>query len=293
MADETWSAKVSLELKEELGQFVKESGLSSKEFLEQLLLEHKVALLQGTDAQRSTDIQQLSYHLDKIKASFIGLVEKGIDVEANFTEVRAQESTLHKSIVDQQQYQIKQAQEERDQAVLEKADMSILLADITARKEEIETENRTKQSLIQMQQEKITELGNQAEVIQALKDQVENLNQAAALQTKRIADLEHEALGTKRELEQAQAALEAQKKDAAKDLAQQAQVHGLELQKATMDLREKLQAENHELMKEHYAKLEALTNKNQELNEKLLHQKELEATPKPTKAKTKATPGQG
>ena len=81
MADETWSAKVSPEIKEELGQLVKESGLSSKEFLEQLLSTHKIGLLQVGDAQRSEDIQQVTYHLDKIPGVLYWAGRKGHRLE--------------------------------------------------------------------------------------------------------------------------------------------------------------------------------------------------------------------
>ena len=53
MVDETWSAEVSSEFKEEISELVKESGLSSKEFLEQLISSYKIELLQGnSDASK-------------------------------------------------------------------------------------------------------------------------------------------------------------------------------------------------------------------------------------------------
>ena len=285
--DETWAAKVSPELKDEISQLVKESGLSSKEFLEQLISSHKIGLLQGTDAQRSEDIQQVTYHLDKVKASFIGLVEKGIDLKDKFTESLAQESVLHKGIVNQQQQQIKLAQDDRDKAVLDKAGLESLMAEIATRNEELEMNSKTHQITIQMQQEKLDQLEGRIGAAQALEDEVSQLKKQALSQTERIQQLEQEALGYKRELEQAQTAQEAQGKDATKALEQLAQVHELGLQKATLETEKRLLDENHKIKEEYFLKLEALTNKNQELIERL-HQKELE-TPK-AKTKPKATP---
>lgn len=289
MADETWSAKVSSELKEELGQFVKESGLSSKEFLEQLLLEHKVALLQGTDTQRSEDIQQVSYHLEKIKASFVGLVEKGKDLKDNFNETQERESRLHKEIVDQQQSQIRLAQEERDKAVLDKSELEKRMAEIAARNEELESNNKANLRMIQMQEDKIEQMEGRLGAVQELEDEVSVLSKQAQAQTKKIESLEQEAQQHKRELEQAQAALEAQEKNAAKDLERLAQAHEVELQRTTLALEKRLHEENHKLMENHYAELKALTSKNQELTEKL-HNRELEATK--AKTRTKGNPAQ-
>ena len=53
MVDETWSAKVSSEFKEEIGELVNKSGLSSKEFLEQLISSYKTGLLQGSAASKN------------------------------------------------------------------------------------------------------------------------------------------------------------------------------------------------------------------------------------------------
>lgn len=282
MADETWSAKVSPEIKEELVQLVKESGLSSKEFLEQLLLEHRVALLQGTDAQRSEDIQQVSYHLEKIKASFVGLVEKSQDLKNDFNETRERESRLHKEIVDQQQYQVKQAQEERDKVILDKSELEKRMAGIVARNEELESNNKAHLLTIQMQEEKIGQLEDRIGAIQAIEDEVSRLNQDVQAQIKRIQDLEKEAQQYKREMEQAQAAKEVQEKDAAKALEQQAMSHKLELQSATLELEKRLHEENHKIKVEYFTKIETLTSKNQELTEKL-HQLQLDQT----KVKTK------
>jgi chromosome segregation ATPase len=279
--DETWSAKVSPEVKAEISQLVQESGVSSKEFLEQLISAHKIGLLQSTDAQRSEDIQQVTYHLDKIKASFIGLVEKGIDLKDKFAESLAQESMLHKGIVDQQQSQIKQAQDDRDKAVFEKADLEKRMAEIAARNEELESNNKANRITIQMQQDKLDQIEDQAGTIQTLNDEIARLKNAAD-------ELGKEVQGYKHELEQAQATFEAQERDAAKAHEHLGQAHESELQKARLEAENRLLAEIGKIKEEHYLKVEALTTKNQELTEKLLHQKELEATK--ARNKTKATP---
>ncbi len=300
MADETWGAKVSTELKKEIGQLIEESGLSAKEFLEQLISGHKVSLLQGTDAQRSEDIQQVTYHLDKIKSSFIGLVEKGIDLKDKFAESLEQESMLHKGIVDQQQKQIKLAQDERDKAVLDKANLEDHMAEIAARNEELEADLKTNRLTIQMQQEKIDRVDDQADIIQALNDEIARQKNTADHQTKFIHELENESQRYKREFEQAQATLIAQENDAAKAreaidrdatkaLDMLTKVHAIELQRATLETEKRLLDEIHKIKDEYYLKLESLTTKNQELTERL-HQKELEANFKTKKEAAPATP---
>ena len=283
--DETWSAKVSPEIKEELGQLIKESGLSGKEFLEQLISKHKIQLLQGNDSERSEDIQQVTYHLDKIKASFVGLVEKGIDLSFKFTESLEKESALHKSITDQQQVAIGQAREDRDRAILDRAELEKVMADITARNEELESNNRTHGITIQMQQDKLTQLNDRIESVGKLEDEVNQLNKVNQLQIKQIESLGHESENYKRQLDQAQASKETQEKDAIKATEQLVQVHRLELEKAILETEKKMLEDNQRIRDEYVSKVEALTSKNQELTEKL-HQMEL-ASSAQTKAKVK------
>ena len=270
--DETWSAKVSSELKDEINQLIKESGLSGKEFLDQLISKHKIELLQGDDAERSEDIQQVTYHLDKIKASFIGLVEKGIDLKDKFKESIEQESIIHKSITDQQQLQIRQAQEDRDRAILDRAELEKVMADIAVRNSELESNNKTHGITIQMQQDKLTELNARIESVGKLEDEVNRLNKENQMQATRIELLERDFTDHKRELEQAQTALETQKNGSIKVIEQMVQVHGLELDKAVLETEKKLKDE-------YVGKIESLTSKNQELTEQL-HKMQLASSTK-------------
>lgn len=289
MADETWAAKVSPELKEEIGQMVKESGLSSKEFLEVLISKHKIQLLQGNDSERHEDIQQVTYHLDKIKASFVGLVEKGIDLKQKFNESLEQESTLHKAITDQQQSQIALAHAERDKAIFDKSELESRMAEIEARNEELESGNKTHRITIQMQQEKLSQLELRIESVAELEEEVSRLSQEKQIQEKRLESLVQESENHIRGLRQAEEAKEAQGKEAEKAIEQIKQVHRLELDRASLEIEKKMLGENQKIREEYFLKIEALTSKNQELTGRL-HEIELErkesVTPK-NKGKTK------
>ena len=208
--------------------------------MEQLVWTHKTQLLQGSDAAESEDIQQVNYHLDKIKSSFVGLVEKGIDLKAKFTEAIDQESSLHKSIVDQQQVQIKLAQEDKDRAIIEKSDLEKTMANISARNEELESNNKTHSITIQIQQEKLEQLESRIESVQALEQEVSRLHQESQMQTKQLQDVGAGIFRLKRQLEQAQASKEAQEKDASKATEQMKQFHTMELEKAVLETEKRI-----------------------------------------------------
>jgi len=289
MADETWSAKVSPEIKDELVQLVKESGLSSKEFLEQLLSTHKAGLLQAGDAHKSEDIQQVTYHLDKIKSSFVGLIEKGIDLKTKYTESLEQESNLYKSITDQRQMAVKQAQEERDKAILDKSALEKSMTDITACNSELVEINVSQRITIQMQMDKLNQLESRIESVLGLEAELSRINENNQSQAKTIELLEQQGLDYKRQLEQVQVLKEAQERDALQALEQMEKVHALEKQSAVLEMQKKMLEEKQKIKDEYFLKIEVLTSKNQELTEKL-HQIELgkrELVVPKNKAKTK------
>ena len=289
MADETWSAKVSPEIKDELVQLVKESGLSSKEFLEQLLSTHKAGLLQAGDAHKSEDIQQVTYHLDKIKSSFVGLIEKGIDLKTKYTESLEQESNLYKSITDQRQMAVKQAQEERDKAILDKSALEKSMTDITACNSELVEINVSQRITIQMQMDKLNQLESRIESVLGLEAELSRINENNQSQAKTIELLEQQGLDYKRQLEQVQVLKEAQERDALLALEQMEKVHALEKQSAVLEMQKKMLEEKQKIKDEYFLKIEVLTSKNQELTEKL-HQIELgkrELVVPKNKAKTK------
>ena len=278
MADETWSAKATPELKEEINQL--KGSTPGKEFLELLVSQYKLGLLQGSDAERSEDIQQVTYHLDKIKSSFVGLVERGIDLKDKFNQSLAHESLLHKEIVDQQQGQIKLALEDRDRAVLDRAELEKVMVGITARSSELEEINTSQRITIQMQMDKLNQLEARIGSVSELEQEVNRLLQDNQMQSKQVETLERDLTDHKRQLEITQASMETQEREAIKATEQLVQVHGLEIQRATLETEKRIKDE-------YLLKVEALTDKNQELTEKL-HQMQLA---KPTKARTVAVKG--
>lgn len=274
--DETWSAKVSQETKDDLGQLIKESGLTSKEFLEQLIITHKLAQLQGSEVQRSEDIQQVTYYLDKVKAAFVVLVEKGNDLAGMYAEKLELESISHKSIVDQQQQVIFQSQAEKENALREKAALGQAIEEVTARNKEFAEVNASQRITMQMQMEKLTSLEARIATVGELEQEISSLRHDLEQSQKTMENLERDLINTKHEAQAARSAHETRERELIKAAEQLAKVHQLELDKAVLQAEKSVQAS-------YLAKTEALNEQIKamgEMNQALLdkvHKAELAA----------------
>ena len=276
--DETWSAKVSLETKDYLGQLIKESGLTSKEFLEQLIITHKMVQLQGSETQRSEDIQQVNYHLDKVKAAFVVLVEKGSDMAGMYAEKLELESMSHKSIVDQQQQAIIQSQAERDNAVREKAALGQAIEDITARNSEFAEINASQRITMQMQMEKLTSLEARMAAVGDLEQENSGLKYDLEQSKKAMESLDRDLINTKHQAEAAKASHDTRERELTKAAEQLAKVHQLELEKAVLQAEKAVQESYLVKTEALNEQIKAMSEMNRALLDKV-HKAELAAKP--------------
>jgi len=281
--DETWSAKVSQETKDDLGQLIKESGLTSKEFLEQLLITHKFVQLQGSETQRSEDIQQINYHLDKVKAAFVALVEKGSDLAGMYAEKLDLESLSHKSIVDQQQQAILQSQTEKEQALREKAALGQAIEEVTARNLEFAEVNASQRITVQMQMEKLTSLEARMATVDELEQELSRLRHDLEQAQKTMETLDRDLIKTKHQAEAAKATHDTRERELTKAAEQQTKVHQLELDKAVLQAEKAVQESYLAKMDALNEQIKAMGEMNQALLDKV-HKAELAAVNSPAQA---------
>ncbi len=284
--DETWSAKVSQETKDDLGQLIKESGLTSKEFLEQLIITHKLVQLQGSETQRSEDIQHINYHLDKVKAAFVVLVEKGSDLAGMYAEKLELESISHKSIVDQQQQAIIQSQAEKENAIREKAALGKAIEEITARNSEFAEINASQRITMQMQMEKLTSLEARITAVGELEQEISRLRHDLEQSQKNMESLDRELINTKHQAEAAKAAHDTREREQTKAAEQLAKVHQLELDKAVLQAEKAVQESYLAKMEALNEQIKAMSEMNQALLDKV-HKAELAAINSPGQVKSK------
>ena len=276
---DTYSVKTTSAVKDELTELLRLTGLPSKELFEAMVTNYKIMALQGTEVERTEDVQQVRYHLSKAETLFMNLVQKNQDIKNDYTDRISQENMLHKQITDELQQLKVQAIQERDAArneqretaeELKKAHETIVeLADrgrsdrltidvLTRKTEELEIQVTAMPKLMeqqeQLQQEKIS-LQHQVDGLQTELNKYKELLDSTQA---RISDISQEKERTIKQ------ALEAHKKD----LEQLCHVHQLELDKASTEADRRVLECINKTREEYTLKLDSLAQKNDRNQEK-------------------------
>lgn len=294
---DTYSVKTTAVVKEELTELLRLTGLPSKELFEAMVTSYKLTALQGSDVERTEDVQQVRYHLSRAENLFMNLVQKNQDVRQDYTARIDQENMLHKQLADDLQQQKNLALQERDKArtdqvelieqmkktnetiidLTDRARSDRLTIDVlTNKNEDLESKVTAMPALeaksVTLGLENIS-LQRQAEGLEAeLSKYKELLNSSQA----RIADISQER---ERAVQQAQ-------EGAQKDINQLVHIHQLEIEKAVTEADRRVLEAINKTRDEYNSKLDSLTQKNdaatariQELVERV-HSLELKETTK-------------
>ena len=95
-SQQNYSVKTTTAVKEDLNELLKLTGLQSKELFEAMVTNYKITAMQGTEVERTEDVQQVRYHLSRAENLFMNLVQKNQDVRQDYTARIDQENTLHR-----------------------------------------------------------------------------------------------------------------------------------------------------------------------------------------------------
>jgi hypothetical protein len=302
---DTYSVKTTSVVKEELNELLRQTGLASKELFEAMVTNFKLTAMQGTEVERTEDVQQVRYHLNRAENLFMNLVQKNQDVRQDYTSRIDQENVLHKQITDELQQQKTLAIQERDKAradqmelieqmkktnetivdLTDRARSDRLTIDVlTNKNEDLESKVTSMPALeaksVMLGLENIS-LQRQAEGLEAeLSKHKELLNSSQA----RVSDIAQER---ERAVQQAQ-------EGAQKDVNQLKHIHQLEIEKAVTEADRRVLEAISKVRDEYSIKLDSLAQKNDTIaarNQELvdrIHLLELKettklVTPKPEK----------
>jgi len=281
---DTYSVKTTSVVKDELNELLKLTGLPSKELFEAMVTNYKIMALQGTEVERTEDVQQVRYHLSRAENLFMNLVQKNQDVKQDYTSRIDQENALHKQITDELQQQKALAIQEKDKASVEQMELigemkksNETIADLkdrarserltidvlTNKTEELEAKvvamPELEKQAAQLSQDK-TSLLHQSEGFQAELSKYKELLEASKA---RISDISQER---EKAVKQAQDAttkgIEQLKQAAEKDIIQLKQIHQLEIEKAVTEADRRVLEAINKTRDDYNTKLDSLSQKN-------------------------------
>ncbi|WP_298202122.1 hypothetical protein [Desulfosporosinus sp.] len=292
---DTYSVKTTAGVKEDLNELLKLTGLPSKELFEAMVTNYKIMANQGTEVERTEDVQQVRYHLSRAENLFMNLVQKNQDVKQDYTARIDQENVLHKQITDELQKQKTQAIQEKDEARVEQMKLIEEMKKTNEVIVDLKDRGRSDRITIDVLTHKTEELENQVTAMPELMGRVEQLNQENTSLQRQADGLQAELSKCRDVLDSAQArisdvsqererAVQQAQEAARKDIEQLRYIHQLEIEKASTEADRRVLEAINKTKDEYSAKLDSLaqkndvtTTKNQELVDRI-HALELKQT---------------
>ena len=276
---DTYSVKTTSVVKDELNELLRLTGLPSKELFEAMVTNYKIMALQGTEVERTEDVQQVRYHLSRAENLFMNLVQKNQDVKQDYTSRIDEENVLHKQITDELQQQKTLAIQEKDKASVAQKE---LIEDMKKSNEtivDLTDRARSERLTIDVLTIKNEELQTKVTAMPKLEEQAEQLKKEKTTLLHQVDGLQGEMSKYKELLDSSKArvsdiskerekAVQQVQEGAMKDIDQLKHIHQLEIEKAITEADRRVLESLNAARNEYTIKLDLLTQKNDRNQEK-------------------------
>ncbi|MDR3602813.1 MAG: hypothetical protein P4L49_20440 [Desulfosporosinus sp.] len=284
---DSYSVKTTKDVTERIQELTKKTGLNHKDLFAAMVTRYYSELEAGSEIDRSDDMQQIRYHLNRAENIFLGSLQKVQDLKKDYLERLDALKAQHKATQEDLQKKNINLAKEIEKLVTTHSETETQLKDITGRNLELEESNRGNRMTVDLLSQKIEELGLKAVAVEPLKAEITDL-QAKTHSYQQTNTLLHSELETSRQtianLEQhqkegeeaARKQIQALKVTYDKDIQQLNEVHKLEVDKTLLESERRI-LETTQKLKDEYghkiedllAKNDALRTKTQELTEKI------------------------
>lgn len=273
-----FSTKSTKEIIEKANKLKDDSGLPTmKEWFEMAVAVTELHQMQGTEAERAQDTQQVKFHLNRALELFLNQVQKLMDLRSSYEEQLASENIRHKQLTDNLQDQKTSAESELERLIIEKEALAKHYQEVEERSRALEKENKLSNNTIEIIQRRNNEL--EAQVLQTIeleknletmKEEKENQIRENGLAQTKINELEHRLELAEQKRIQAEEAGE-------RKVSQIENVMVLKLEKAVIESDRRVLEETTKLTQEHDKRerqqqqiIEELTAKVHDLEKQIL-----------------------
>ena len=284
---DSYSVKTTSDVTERIQELTKKTGLNHKDLFAAMVTRYYSELEAGSEIDRSDDMQQIRYHLNRAENIFLGSLQKVQDLKRDYTERLDALKAQHKETQEDLQKKNTNLAKELEKLSTAQSETETRLKEITERNQELEETNRGSRMTVDLLSQKIEELELKAAAVDPLKAKITDLQDKTLSYQQEITHF-HAELGTAQQtianLEQHRAeAEEAARKHGEvlqttydKDIQQLKEVHKLEVDKILLESERRI-LETTQKIKDEYGnriddlltKNDCFRTKNQELTEKI------------------------
>lgn len=284
---DSYSVKTTTDVTERIQELTKKTGLNHKDLFAAIVTRYYSELEAGSEIDRSDDMQQIRYHLNRAENIFLGSLQKVQDLKGDYTERLEVLKAQHKETQEDLQKKNSNLAKEVGKLSTALSETETQFKEITGRNQELEETNRGNRMTVDLLGQKIEVLEIKSAALDPLKAEITDLQDQTLSYQQMLTHLRSE-LGTAQQtianLEQhrtqaeeaARKQLQEFKVSYDKDLQQLKEVHKLEADKMLLESERRILETMHMLKDEYGHKIDDLIlkndstrTKNQELTEKI------------------------
>lgn len=283
---DSYSVKTTSDVTERIQELTKKTGMNHKDLFAAMVTRYYTELEAGSEIDRSDDMQQIRYHLNRAENIFLGSLQKVQDIKKDYAERLDALKAQHKETQEELLKKTTILAKELESLATTHSASKTRLKEVTDRNQELEETQRGNKMTVDLLSQKIVELELKVAEVNPLKAEITDLQGktlsyqqefthlhtelVTAQQT--IANLEQHRL----EVEEA-ARMQAQELKVSyyKDVQQLKEVHKLEVDKTHLESERRILETIQKVKDEYQLKIDdlmikndAFRTKNQELAEK-------------------------
>jgi chromosome segregation ATPase len=155
---DSYSVKTTSDVTERVQELTKKTGLSHKDLFAAMVTRYYTELETGSEIDKSDDMQQIRYHLNRAENIFLGSLQKVQDLKKDYTRRLEDQNAQYKDVLEDLQKQKSNLSKELDKLIKEKGEAENRFKEIQQRNIEFEETNRANRMTIDLLGHKVKDL---------------------------------------------------------------------------------------------------------------------------------------
>ena len=172
---DSYSVKTTSDVTERIQELTKKTGMNHKDLFAAMVTRYYTELEAGSEIDRSDDMQQIRYHLNRAENIFLGSLQKVQDLKKDYNERLDALKAQHKETQEDLGRKNANLAKELEQLATAHSETDVRLKEIAGRNQELEENNRGNRMTVDLLNQKIVELELKVAEVNPLKAEITDL----------------------------------------------------------------------------------------------------------------------
>ena len=189
---DSYSVKTTSDVTERIQELTKKTGLNHKDLFAAMVTRYYSELEAGSEIDRSDDMQQIRYHLNRAESIFLGSLKKVQDLKRDYTERLEALKAQHKETQEDLQKKNTHLAKELEKLSTAHSEAENRLKKVAGRNQELEETNRGNRMTTDLLSQKIVELELKVVAVDPLKEEITELKDKTLTYQQKLTHLNSE-----------------------------------------------------------------------------------------------------